>query len=229
MQAAVHVRWFCLAFVTYRLSSQTYSPQSECISKTSDSRLFFLIPSRHINKTFTTLINLLITLWNLKSSFNLMNLFIRYIYQKPLTFSFGVDLLNQNRPSPGQAQEYPRKTFFLYYFCYGELPKGHQSLVNSWWIAAVPEELQESKPQAEMANRTNKPNRTFWRSCSVCSSSAPLRTEPNNALVRFVFGRLSNIDTLVRFCSDRTRTEQYLCSVRVLQVRTRPCKVENRV
>jgi len=153
MQAALHVRWFCLAFVTYRLSSQTYSPQSECISKTSDSRLFFLIPSRHINKTFSTLINLLITLWNLKSSLNLMNLFIRYIYQKPLTFSFGVDLLNQNRPSPGQAQEYPRKTFFLYYFCYGELPKGHQSLVNSWWIAAVPEELQESKPQERNAEQ----------------------------------------------------------------------------
>ena len=80
---------------------------------------------------------------------------------------------------------------------------------------------------AEMANRTNKPNRIFSRPCSVCSSSAPLRTEPNNALVRFVFGRFSNINTLVRFCSNRTRTEQYLCSVRVLQVRTKPSKVKD--
>src|SRR5436190_1648519 len=71
-----------------------------------------------------------------------------------------------------------------------------------------------------MANRTNKQNRTFSRSCSVCSSSAPHRTEPNNTLVRFVFGRISNIDNLVRFCSNRTRTEQYPCSVRVRQVRT---------
>ena len=54
---------------------------------------------------------------------------------------------------------------------------------------------------SEMANRTNKQNRTFSRSCSVCSSSAPHRTEPNNTLVRFVFGRISNIDNLVRFCS----------------------------
>src|SRR5204863_9460746 len=50
-----------------------------------------------------------------------------------------------------------------------------------------------------MANRTNKQNRTFSRTCSVCSSSAPHRTEPNNTLVRFVFGRISNIDTHVRF------------------------------
>ena len=54
-------------------------------------------------------------------------------------------------------------------------------------------------PHPEMANRTNKPNRTFSRSCSVCSSSAPHRTEPNSVLVRFVFGRFSNIDVLVRF------------------------------
>ena len=141
MRAAVHVRWCRLAFVTYRLSSQTYSPRSECISMTSDCRLFFLIPSRHINKTFSTLINSLITLWNFKSSLNLMNLFIRYIYQKPLTFSFGVDLLNQNRPSPGQAWRYPRRAFFLYCFCYRELHKAHrlvESLVNSSWMAAVP-------------------------------------------------------------------------------------------
>src|SRR5271169_1182819 len=80
---------------------------------------------------------------------------------------------------------------------------------------------------SEMANRTNitEPNRT--RPCSVCSSSAPHRTEPNSVLVRFVFGGFSNIDILVRFCSNRTRTEQYLCSVRVLQVRTTPSKVED--
>ena len=76
---------------------------------------------------------------------------------------------------------------------------------------------------AEMANRTNKPNRTFSRLCSVCSSSAPHQTEPNNTLVRFVFGRISNIDVLVRFCSSQTRTEQCLCSVRVRQVRTTLC------
>ena len=56
-----------------------------------------------------------------------------------------------------------------------------------------------SRSVSEMANRTNKPNRTFSRSCSVCSSSAPHRTEPNNILVRFVFGSISNIDVLVRF------------------------------
>jgi hypothetical protein len=50
-----------------------------------------------------------------------------------------------------------------------------------------------------MANRTNKQNRTFSRSYSVCSSSAPHRTEPNNTLIRLVFGRVSNIDILVRF------------------------------
>ena len=38
-----------------------------------------------------------------------------------------------------------------------------------------------------MANRTNKQNRTFSRTCSVCLSSVPHRTEPNNTLVRFVF------------------------------------------
>ena len=80
-----------------------------------------------------------------------------------------------------------------------------------------------------MANRTNKQNRTFSRTCSVCSSSAPHRTEPNNTLVRFVFGRISNIDTRVRFCSTRTRTEQYFCSVRVRQVRTTQSKAEHSV
>src|SRR5437667_7365735 len=80
-----------------------------------------------------------------------------------------------------------------------------------------------------MANRTNKQNRTFSRTCSVCSSSAPHRTEPNNTLVRFVFGRISNIDTRVRFCSTRTRTEQYPCSVRVRQVRTTQSKAEHSV
>ena len=80
-----------------------------------------------------------------------------------------------------------------------------------------------------MANRTNKQNRTFSRTCSVCSSSAPHRTEPNNTLVRFVFGRISNIDTRVRFCSTRTRTEQYPCLVRVRQVRTTQSKAEHSV
>src|SRR5438552_1649935 len=79
----------------------------------------------------------------------------------------------------------------------------------------------------EMANRTNKQNRTFSRTCSVCSSSAPHRTELNNTLVQFVFGRISNIDTRVRFCSTQTRTEQYPCSVRVRQVRTTQSKVEH--
>ena len=36
-------------------------------------------------------------------------------------------------------------------------------------------------------------------------------------------------DCRPRFCSNRTRTEQYLCSVRVLQVRTTPSKVEDHV
>ena len=80
-----------------------------------------------------------------------------------------------------------------------------------------------------MANRTNKQNRTFSRTCSVCSNSAPHRTEQNNTLVRFVFGRISNIDTRVRFCSTRTRTEQYPCSVRVRQVRTTQSKAEHSV
>ena len=71
-----------------------------------------------------------------------------------------------------------------------------------------------------MANRTNKQNRTLSRSCLVCSSSAPQRTEPNNTFVRFVFGRISNIDNFVRFCSNQTRPEQYPCSARVRQVRT---------
>ena len=80
-----------------------------------------------------------------------------------------------------------------------------------------------------MANRTNKQNRTFSKSCSVCSSSAPHRTEPNSTLVRFVFVRVSNIEPLVRFCSNRTRTEQYPCSVRVRQVRIIQSKVEDSV
>src|SRR5438876_97249 len=53
----------------------------------------------------------------------------------------------------------------------------------------------------EMANRTNKQNRTFSRTCSVCSCSAGFRTlipmfgsvrlelEPNSTLVWFVFGK----------------------------------------
>jgi len=79
----------------------------------------------------------------------------------------------------------------------------------------------------EMANRTNKQNRTFSRSCSVCSSSAPHRTEPNSTFVQFVFVRVSNIGSHVRFCSNRTRTEQHPCSVRVRQVRTIQSKVED--
>src|SRR5436305_4469311 len=62
-----------------------------------------------------------------------------------------------------------------------------------------------------MANRTNKPNRTFSRSCSVCSGSAPHRTEPNSTLVRFGSSGFRTLITFVRFCSNRTRTEQYSC------------------
>src|SRR5437667_2008543 len=54
-----------------------------------------------------------------------------------------------------------------------------------------------------MANRTNKQNRTFLRTCSVCSSSAPHRTEPNNTLVRFVFSRYP---CSVLFDSNSNRT-----------------------
>src|SRR5436190_4824146 len=54
-----------------------------------------------------------------------------------------------------------------------------------------------------MANRTNKQNRTFSRTCSVCSSSAPHRTEPNNTLVRFVFSRYP---CSVLFDSNSNRT-----------------------
>ena len=63
----------------------------------------------------------------------------------------------------------------------------------------------------EMANRTNKPNRTFSRSCSVCSGSAPHRTEPNSTLVRFCSSGFRTLIAFVRFCSNRTRTEQYSC------------------
>jgi len=52
---------------------------------------------------------------------------------------------------------------------------------------------------AEMANQTNKQNRTFSRSCSVCSGLAPHRTELNSTLVQFVFATVSNIDPLVWF------------------------------
>jgi hypothetical protein len=114
--------------------------------------------------------------------------------------------------------EFARVCDLLRELSYGILdfkPNLRHLWVFLWWLCS------------EMANRANKPNRTFSRSCSVCSSSAPHRTEPNSVLVRFVFGRFSNIDILVRFCSNRTRTEQYLCSVRVLQVRTISSKVED--
>ena len=44
-----------------------------------------------------------------------------------------------------------------------------------------------------MANRTNKQNSEVQFGLH--------RTEPNNTLVRFMFGGISNINNLVRFCS----------------------------
>jgi len=51
-----------------------------------------------------------------------------------------------------------------------------------------------------------------------------------NRTIRFVFSRISTIDNFVRFCSNRTRTEQGYSSVRVRKVRTTPinCKYESK-
>jgi hypothetical protein len=73
--------------------------------------------------------------------------------------------------------------------------------VNCWRIYCSsiihckigPHNLLKASALPEMANRTNKPNRTFSRSCSVCLSSTPHRTEPNSVLVQFVFSRFSNM------------------------------------
>ena len=53
---------------------------------------------------------------------------------------------------------------------------------------------------AEMANRTNRTEPNRDGPCSVCSSSAPHRTEPNTTPVRFVFGKF---DFLVIMPSSR--------------------------
>ena len=110
--------------------------------KDQRQRLILLIASRHTNKTFSTIMNSLLTLSCACIYYKIAEFEVVPHSHKPfrqIHLPEIADILiwrQYPQPKPpflSTSSEIPMKTYFLYYFCYDELSKGDhlvESLVN---------------------------------------------------------------------------------------------------